>query len=93
MQTPAQGLDGLLAGLAALVDREALTPANGTSLRAKLSAAAHQLERGNATAATEQLTAFAAEVEALVRADRLGAADAADLTALAERIVGSIAAR
>jgi N-formylglutamate amidohydrolase len=91
VQTPAQGVAALAAAVRALVEQERLTAGTATSLAAKLDAAARQLERGNENAAEGQLGAFVNEVEALVRSDRLAAADAATLTGLAQRIVRSMA--
>ncbi len=52
-----------------------------TSLSAKLAAAAAALERGNATAADNQLRAFLNEVQAMERSRRLSSTDAAALRA------------
>lgn len=54
------------------------------SLRSKLVAAAHALDRGNATAARHQLDALRNEVDALVRSGRLPATDG---TALRDAIL------
>ena len=57
------------------------------SLTVKLSAAAHQLERGNVTAGVNQLESFLNELGALVQAGRLTAADAEPLHAAAAEVI------
>ena len=92
VRTPAQGVAALADAVRAVVDDGRLAGGAGTSLRAKLSAAAAQLERGRARPAVEQLGAFAREVEALVQSGRLSPTAGDALTALAERIVRSATA-
>ncbi|HEY0972426.1 MAG TPA: DNA/RNA non-specific endonuclease [Gemmatimonadales bacterium] len=60
---------------------------NGQSLLAKLSAAQHQVERGNANGARGPLGAFVNEVAAMVRSGRLPAADGAALANFAEWVI------
>lgn len=78
--TPQQGIDALT-GMVGPVQ----------SLLAKLGAARASLDRGNATAAANQLQAFLNEVSAMVQSGRLTAAQGAAYTAMENRIVASIA--
>jgi DNA/RNA endonuclease G (NUC1) len=86
VRSPGQAIDGL-AG-----DVNGLQIARGaaTSLNAKLRAAAASLERGNGATAVNQLNAFINEVQAMAGSGRMPAADAAAVTAAAQRIIASI---
>lgn len=57
------------------------------SLEVKLAAAENQFQRGNNTAAVNQLEAFIHELDALIQSGRLSAADAAQLRTLVTRII------
>jgi N-formylglutamate amidohydrolase len=89
VRTPADGVGMLADAVRTLIDDGTLARGTGTSLLAKLTAAAGQLERGRAATAVQQLGAFVHEVEALVRSGRLEPAGGGALTALADRIVRS----
>ena len=82
------GMQEELAMIDGLGSAGSLSPGNASSLRAKLVAAADAHDRGNATAASNQLTALINEVEALGRSRRLSPAEA---TALKEAITRLIA--
>ncbi len=84
VRTPGQALGGLSAQLAGMARGAA------ASLNAKLRAAGASLERGQAHTAVNQIEAFVNEVEAMAASGRLSAADAAALTASAQRIIRSI---
>jgi DNA/RNA endonuclease G (NUC1) len=81
LETGLQRAQALVDGLA----REgALANGDARSLTVKLRASADQLERGNTTAGVRQLASFLNELDALVRSNRLSAADAESLRAAAE---------
>lgn len=61
-----------------------------TALSAPLQAARDALDRGNRTAATEQMQAFINQVEAQVRSRQFTAAQGADFSARANRVIASI---
>jgi len=84
VRTPEQALDGLSAQLGGM------TRGAAASLNAKLRAAGASLERGQGATAVNQIEAFIHEVEAMAASGRLSAADAATLTAAAQRIIRSI---
>lgn len=99
--TPQQGIDQLLlstlggsgsAGTAGVAGSGALGLSVGQveALRATLTAARESLDRGNSTAALEQLQAFRNQVSALAQARQLPGATAQDLTARANRITASV---
>ena len=73
-----------------LVTAGVLSPGNGNALSAKLQAAIGQLDRGNTTAATNQLNAFINDVNALVRAGRLPAVSGQGLIDAANRIITAV---
>jgi hypothetical protein len=58
-----------------LVDAGALSAGNGVALIAKIDAAFQALEHGNPSAAVNQIEAFIAHVEALVRSEQLSASN------------------
>ena len=62
----------------------------GSSLTAKLAAAAAQLERGRSEVAASQLGAFLNQLAALVQAGQVSAADAAPAVAAVQRIIQSV---
>jgi hypothetical protein len=62
----------------------------GSSLTAKLEAAAKQLERGRNDVAATQLEAFLNELTALVRSGHVNAADAAPAAAAIQRVIQSV---
>ena len=92
VMTPAQGVGKAITLVDASAASGELNAGQATSLRAKLDAARRSLDAGNETAAAGPLGAALAELEALVRAGRLTAADAGPLTTLLERVLGSLAA-
>jgi DNA/RNA endonuclease G (NUC1) len=85
VQSPAQAIDGLSDQLAGKVSR-----GEAASLNAKLRAAEASLARGQAHTAVNQIEAFVNEVQAMEASGRMSAADAAALTAAAQRIIRSI---
>ena len=86
VQSPGQAANGL----ADLVEGLGLGAGNTNALTAKLRAAEQALARGSNGAAVNQLGAFVNQVEAMVASGRLTAAQGAQLTAAAQRIVESI---
>ncbi len=87
--TPAQGVEAALALVAGLGGT--LNRGNAHSLETKLEGALAQLERGNTTAAGNQLTALLNELADLVGEGRLTAEQAEPLRALVSRIIASLA--
>lgn len=85
VQAPAQAIDGLSGQLAGKVSR-----GEAASLNAKLRAAEASLARGQAPTAVNQIEAFVNELQAMASSGRLSPADAAALTAAAQRIIRSI---
>jgi PKD repeat protein len=77
--TPQEGIDALLAQLGVT-----------HPLAVKLNAARASLDRGNETAALNQLGAFLNQVSAMVQSGQMSAADGAALTAYANRIIAAI---
>lgn len=61
-----------------------------SSLNNKLSAAQNQIQRGNPTAAANQLTAFLNQLNALVQSGQVAAVDAAPLIAEIQAIIGQL---
>jgi DNA/RNA endonuclease G (NUC1) len=86
VRSPGQAVDGLVSDVAGL----GLARGAENSLSAKLRAAAASLERGQGATAVNQLNAFVNEVQAMAGSGRMTAADAAALTAAAQRIIASI---
>lgn len=84
------GVQDVLEAVDAGVGSGAISSGNARSLVAKLEAAAAQAERGNATAAINQLDAFVLEVRAMARSGRLDGATATALEAAAERVITSM---
>ena len=89
--TPAQGAQSAIALVNQMVADGKLNAGNGNSLTAKLNAAIQQLHRGNTTPAINQLEALLNELDAMVRSNRLSAADADVLRVLVTRVIGSVA--
>jgi hypothetical protein len=89
--TPATAIESLFGSVSDLVTQGALSHGNGNSLLAKLKAALRQLHAGHRNPVPHQLAAFSHEVNALVHAGRLDAAEGDRLSRLAERIVRSMA--
>jgi len=87
--SPVAAVSQLIADVHALGAAGKVAEGRVNGLRAPLEAALRQLERGNATAASGQLGAFANQCNALVNAGELSSADAAELRELAERIATS----
>lgn len=86
VQSPEQAVRGL----AGTVNGLDIARGAANSLSAKLRAAEASLQRGNGHTAVNQLNAFIHEVEAMAGSGRMTAADAAALTAAAQRIIASI---
>jgi DNA/RNA endonuclease G (NUC1) len=89
--THAQGARKAAGMIEDLVRDGTLARGVGNSLTAKLDAAAKQFERGHVTPAVNQLEAFLHELDALVRSDRLRAADAEPPRSLVRRVIRSAA--
>ena len=88
VESPTQGighLDDAVQGLAGSLNGGELN-----SLRSKLKNAAAQLEKGNAGAAANVLTAFANELRATVESGRLDDASAAPILTYVRRVIMSI---
>jgi DNA/RNA endonuclease G (NUC1) len=85
------GLQDEVALVDQLVAGGKLSTGNGNSLTSKLEAAASSIERGNATAAINQLEAFVNEVDAMSRSRRLDDASAQALRAAATTLILSLA--
>ena len=83
--TAQQGIAALSARMGELVPSTLVT-----SLDAKLNSATASLNRGARDAAIYELNAFVREVDGLVRGGQLSAAQAQELTVLANRIVASV---
>jgi endonuclease G len=86
VRSPGQAVDGLAGDVNGL----GLARGAANSLGAKLNAASASLARGQGATAVNQLNAFINEVQAMVSSGRMTAADAAALTAAAQRIIASI---
>lgn len=86
VRTPGQAVGGLTG----TVDGMGLPRGTANSLNAKLRAAEASLDRGQGATAANQLNAFINEVQAMEQSGRMTAADAAALTAAAQRIITSI---
>ena len=87
VMTPQQGIRS---SLDKAVDALTVPAGTITALKAPLAAAHDALDRGNTTAANEQLQAFILQVQGLVRGRQLTSATGADLIAKANRIIASI---
>jgi len=79
LNEPGQILQGLIAQIQALVTGNILNQGEGNSLIVKLEAAQASINRGDTTAACNQLEAFINEVEAMVRSGRLTALQGEEL--------------
>ena len=88
--TIATALDQLNAMIDLSVASGKISRGNGTSLKAKVDAAAAQVALGNITAATGQLQAIQNELAGLIAAGRLSAADAAAIQTMVARVIESI---
>ena len=87
VMTPQHGIQAMLI---APLGTSQMGPGTLVALSAPLQAAREALDRGNRTAATEQLEAFINQVEAQVRSGRMTAAMGADFSARATRVIASI---
>ena len=83
--TAQQGIANLVAQVNGVV-----SGGTANSLNAKLSSASASIDRGNLTAARNQLGAFINEVRALVQSGRLTQAQGDALVASAQRILDSL---
>jgi DNA/RNA endonuclease G (NUC1) len=88
--TPVQGLEIASESLAQLVEGGKISQDDASALQDKINAAAHQIGRGNNAAATNQLQAFLNQLNALLRSERLTAADVASLRSAIEDVIESI---
>ncbi|MGH8542607.1 MAG: DNA/RNA non-specific endonuclease [Gammaproteobacteria bacterium] len=84
------GIGDLLRLVDALAASGALDDGNANALRVKLEAALVRFAGGDGTAGTNQVRAFLDQVDALRRAGRLSASDAAALRDAAAIVVGSV---
>ena len=78
------------ASVVSLVTQGVLNAGQGNSLTSKLSAAIDQANRGNGTAARNQLQAFINEVNALIGSERLSTSQGQDLIAAADHAISRI---
>ena len=88
--TPAEEIANNQAAVNTLVGTGQLGSGNGTSLLAKLDAAANALASGNPTAAKHELEALIREVQALIRSGRIPAADGQALIAAAQNAINQL---
>jgi DNA/RNA endonuclease G (NUC1) len=88
--TPAQGTAEIIGDVDQLVTAGVLAKGTGSSLTSKLDGAVKQFETRKIQPAVNQLEAFVHEVDALVRSDRLTAANAAPLRTSAQRVIRSV---
>jgi hypothetical protein len=84
--TAAAALDSVAAQVRRLVSSGAVSPGNGTSLLAKIDAAATSLAKGNVTPTLGQLQALLNEIDAMEASGRLTTGDATALRTLVTRI-------
>ncbi|MEW5930134.1 MAG: DNA/RNA non-specific endonuclease [Gemmatimonadota bacterium] len=89
VQTAAQGAQGILSTVEALVGNGTLTRGEGSALSATLDAAKTSIERDRPSAAN-QLNAFINQVQALQGSGRISAETAQQLIAAANRVIRSI---
>jgi hypothetical protein len=87
---PAQALVQAARMVTDLASHAGLNPGNTNSLATKIAAAQQQLGMGAASSATNQLQALLNELDAMIRSERITAADAASLQALVNRVIRSI---
>jgi hypothetical protein len=73
-----------------LVAQGVLNGGQGNSLTSKLDAAVRQIDRGNASAAINQLGAFINQVNALIRSGRLSPGEGQGLIGAADKIIGNL---
>jgi|GEM_PF-1803306 len=88
--TPQQGIQALLLDVIGRGSTSDLPAGSVTALKAPLHAAQDALDRGNTTAATEQVQAFTGQVAALVRSRQITESAGQELTAAANRVLASI---
>jgi PKD repeat protein len=90
VMTPQDGIQTTLIDEIGKGSTSGLAAGNVTALRAPLAAAQDALNRGNLTAANEQLKAFLNQVDGLVRGRQITATASAELTTKVNRISTSI---
>jgi PKD repeat protein len=90
VMTPQDGIQTTLIDEIGKGSTSGLAAGNVTALRAPLAAAQDALNRGNLTAANEQLKAFLNQVDGLVRGRQITATASTELTAKVNRILASI---
>lgn len=90
IQTPQQAVETMVSAINAMENAGALTRGTSTALSASLEAAAASLDKGNRTAAVNQLEAFLHKLAAAEKAQRISAEDAAALRAAATRVIQSV---
>ena len=88
--TASQGVQNAAALVSRLARDGSLSAGNANSLMAKLDAAQKQLDRGKTTPVAGQLGAVLNELDAMVRTDRLSAAEAEPIRTLVQRVLQSI---
>lgn len=90
VQSPQEATQDVSATIDDLATSGALLPGEATALSTTLQVAIDRLDGGNTIGATNQLSAFINQVEALVLAGRLTAAEGQSLTDAANRIIQAI---
>jgi hypothetical protein len=91
--TAAQGIASAQALVQQLIDAGKLSRLAGTALRVELAVALRQLDLDHPRLGAAVLQGVVQTIDALVRADKISAADAAPLRALVVRIRQSLGAR
>jgi DNA/RNA endonuclease G (NUC1) len=84
------GMQDEMALVDGLVETGKISKGNGNSLTSKLEAAAGSLDRGNVTAAVNQLEAFLHEVDAMEKSKRLDAVEANALRSAIMALIASV---
>lgn len=92
VQTSQQAISAIIGMLQSLVESNVLRLGEAKALAAPLSAAIQQLERGNETAAMNQLEAFVNHLEALVRTGRLSYGAAESFEEMIGRVMNAVSA-
>ena len=87
--TPAQGAAGAQTLIGNLLSARKISAGNANSLASKLDAAIAAFQRGQTSAAVNQLQSLLREIDAMLRSGRLSAANAAALQTLVNRIIAS----
>ncbi|MGH7493499.1 MAG: SBBP repeat-containing protein [bacterium] len=90
VQTPQQGIQGLIEKVQTLVAASALNQGNGNALISKLEAAIKQLDQGHTHPAINQLEAFTNQVNAFLNSGKLTSAQGQPLLDGANQIITAL---